>query len=76
MILNKAQEKADMLAVVNCIQNCIFTYDSQLEFKAQINEDVVNCIQNCIFTYDSQPSITQRLNNLSCELHSKLYFYL
>ena len=113
--------------VVNCFQNCIFTYDSQhlivfynfrigcellsklyfylwfptythertrsielwiafkivfllmipnLETTVRANADVVNCFQNCIFTYDSQPSAIKSIATNSCELLSKLYFYL
>ena len=40
--------------VVNCFQNCIFTYDSQRPIHRLITNFVVNCFQNCIFTYDSQ----------------------
>ena len=37
---------------------------------------VVNCFQNCIFTYDSQQFINTHKVKNSCEMLSKLYFYL
>ena len=37
---------------------------------------VVNCFQNCIFTYDSQLQPMLVDQTYSCELLSKLYFYL
>ena len=40
------------------------------------NASVVNCFQNCIFTYDSQLGLLQGFFLKSCELLSKLYFYL
>ncbi len=37
---------------------------------------VVNCFQNCTFTYDSQHTEALEQQAYSCELLSKLYFYL
>ena len=62
--------------VVNCFQNCIFTYDSQRPIHRLITNFVVNCFQNCIFTYDSQPIWWLGFGRLRCELLSELYFYL
>ena len=62
--------------VVNCFQNCIFTYDSQLAFVRYCSKAVVNCFQNCIFTYDSQLFAKDIQHPQGCELLSELYFYL
>ena len=62
--------------VVNCFQNCIFTYDSQLFIPMIFCICVVNCFQNCIFTYDSQLNIKTGVHITGCELLSELYFYL
>ncbi len=43
-----------MALVVNCFQNCTFTYDSQHPQILIWWTNVVNCFQNCTFTYDSQ----------------------
>ena len=62
--------------VVNCFQNCIFTYNSQLEMIKETERRVVNCFQNCIFTYNSQLGVPPFAAMSGCELLSKLYFYL
>ena len=54
MIPNTKNYRPRTCLVVNCFQNCIFTYDSQLTFEYRFFSGVVNCFQNCIFTYDSQ----------------------
>ena len=46
-----------MYSVVNCFQNCIFTWHSQLFYNSHEFITVVNCFQNCIFTWHSQSSI-------------------
>ena len=51
MIPNALRRKWKLHSVVNCFQNCIFTYMSN---PIHDNLTVVNCFQNCIFTYDSQ----------------------
>ena len=40
--------------VVNCFQNCIFTWHSQCLSPLLTASTVVNCFQNCIFTWHSQ----------------------
>ena len=65
-----------MTNVVNCFQNCIFTYDSQQEKNKLLEVIVVNCFQNCIFTYDSQHKALNPTDYNGCELLSELYFYL
>ena len=62
--------------VVNCFQNCIFTYDSQHVDWVNQRLLVVNCFQNCIFTYDSQHISIAIRTMTCCELLSELYFYL
>ena len=76
MILNIFCKQNRTKFVVNCFQNCIFTYDSQLEKTIEQSTTVVNCFQNCIFTYDSQLTELEFKDERSCELLSKLYFYL
>ena len=62
--------------VVNCFQNCILAYNSQLDAVTGSEIDVVNCFQNCILAYNSQPNTILRGAVTSCELLSKLYFSL
>ena len=76
MIPNKRKEEEKEKRVVNCFQNCTFTYDSQRKKKGEKEKEVVNCFQNCTFTYDSQQEREERERRKSCELLSKLYFYL
>ena len=54
MIPNNDWSDDKLRRVVNCFQNCIFTYDSQPPNWLSPTIAVVNCFQNCIFTYDSQ----------------------
>ena len=76
MIPNKLFVLLLTASVVNCFQNCIFTYDSQPPSFAESNWGVVNCFQNCIFTYDSQHLYSDYYQPACCELLSELYFYL
>ena len=76
MIPNMVQKMVSWTEVVNCFQNCIFTYDSQHHLKLHHVLKVVNCFQNCIFTYDSQQESDPFFYGVSCELLSELYFYL
>ena len=76
MIPNINENKDLIELVVNCFQNCIFTYDSQHLYSNKQAFLVVNCFQNCIFTYDSQRLAMDGKYDMSCELLSELYFYL
>ena len=76
MIPNISDITIQQAYVVNCFQNCIFTYDSQQSLKNILMNVVVNCFQNCIFTYDSQHNVLFIWNKYCCELLSELYFYL
>ena len=63
-------------SVVNCFQNCIFTYDSQ-----QQNFELFwgNCCELLSELYFYLWFPTNQLNNINserCELLSELYFYL
>ncbi len=55
VIPNKELVKHRRMTVVNCFQNCILAYNSQLVLFVAIALPVVNCFQNCILAYNSQP---------------------
>ena len=65
-----------MCAVVNCFQNCILAYNSQLSGQLIVQVLVVNCFQNCILAYNSQRFGMLATDAFGCELLSKLYFSL
>ena len=62
--------------VVNCFQNCILAYNSQLTLLCDFISSVVNCFQNCILAYNSQLDKICFIVPCGCELLSKLYFSL
>ena len=65
--------------VVNCFQNCIFTWHSQFLYICNNDDEVVNCFQNCIFTWHSQlvrfhykgPSVVNCFQNCIFTWHSQ-----
>ena len=70
----KAQLKRDL--VVNCFQNCIFTYDSQ---RKRIKKEWSSCCELLSELYFYLWFPTQKAIELlmkCCELLSELYFYL
>ena len=62
--------------VVNCFQNCIFTYDSQP--KLTLSGDWLRCeLLSELYFYLWFPTFTSTSKfTLRCELLSELYFYL
>ena len=64
------------IVVVNCFQNCIFTYDSQLHIPLKDNNQCCELLSELYFylwfptTNNAIPVVTR------CELLSELYFYL
>jgi len=65
-----------LISVVNCFQNFIFMWYSQLAHSHRRHAVVVNCFQNFIFMWYSQPGRLYWRKKGGCELLSEFYLYV
>ena len=76
MIPNQLQILEKYLIVVNCFQNCIFTYDSQqiqICFTFSVCCELLSELYFYLWFPTDATAVTEAV---SCELLSELYFYL
>ena len=69
-------EKAENLAlyqVVNCFQNTILVWNSQVVCTSCPSDIVVNCFQNTILVWNSQVTALVLFEVICCELLSEYY---
>ena len=76
MIPNRIYLDRGYNTVVNCFQNCIFTYDSQLNLYLRREARCCELLSELYFYLWFPTKRSEDMRTASCELLSELYFYL